>query len=523
MKKKDIIQLVKKIVKEDAYGSATLTTQGAPRTRAVAPAGEDPYTGRVEYPYTVGAKTKNGMMEAGPSNNPYYNNLVKKAKEMGIHVNDLMKSLLKDKSEEEIMQMGYQDLAALAGVEDLSEEGQSWGLEPRQLADSFTFEELEQLYNDNKITKEDLTGAKGYLQAWIDQHPTYLPQRDLTSPKRQRIRDKYLNESPMFGKKEPFTKDYGSKISPEDFKSKIPVGKTVIYGGTRYEVLENTGYVLTLQSTESGKTKTVNLNQFISQGAIKEKTMKKINEKTFGGKGAVDDMKKAPEFNTLQGPEKEDMIKQLQTGGTVSLEEEASAPFVLDSKTIENLKYLTNFRGDEKIEELTGLANYILDNPSPSFEKPGMGETKYAEPDMDDEDKEQDMADIKADMASMMREYIKERGDDNLMEHLDKYRRRAKLMEGATQKLFKLFNAGKTDAEVRTHHLQMNIDMPEAFISKLRNNWEALRKTKLDLTLADKEAEGFETITPATDTVSGMEDGMEEDKKMASGLFNEIE
>ena len=50
-------------------------------------------------------------------------------------------------------------------------------------------------------------------------------------------------------------------------------------------------------------------------------------------------------------------------------EEEASAPFALDSRTIENLKHLTNFRGDEKIEELTGLANYILDTPSPSFEK----------------------------------------------------------------------------------------------------------------------------------------------------------
>ena len=50
-------------------------------------------------------------------------------------------------------------------------------------------------------------------------------------------------------------------------------------------------------------------------------------------------------------------------------EEETSRPFVLDSRTIENLKHLTNFRGDEKIEELTGLANYILDTPSPSFEK----------------------------------------------------------------------------------------------------------------------------------------------------------
>ena len=84
---------------------------------------------------------------------------------------------------------------SISGMPGVWEEGESWGLEPRQLADSFTFEELEQLYNDNKISKEDLNGAKSYLQAWIDQHPTYLPQRDLTSPKRQKVRDKYLNEN----------------------------------------------------------------------------------------------------------------------------------------------------------------------------------------------------------------------------------------------------------------------------------------------------------------------------------------
>ena len=94
-------------------------------------------------------------------------------------------------------------------------------------------------------------------------------------------------------------------------------------------------------------------------------------------------------------------------------------------------------------------------------------------------------------------------------------------MEGATQKLFKLFNIGKTDAEVRNHHLQMNVDMPESFISKLRSNWEALRKTKLDLTLADKEAEGFNQLaTPSVDAPVAT-DGMEEDKKLSSGLFNE--
>jgi hypothetical protein len=56
MKKKDIIQLVKKLVKEDAYGSATLTTQGSPRTGAIAPTDE--------YPFSVRPKrTGTGMME----------------------------------------------------------------------------------------------------------------------------------------------------------------------------------------------------------------------------------------------------------------------------------------------------------------------------------------------------------------------------------------------------------------------------------------------------------------------------
>ena len=67
----------------------------------------------------------------------------------------------------------------------------SSGIETRELADSFTFEELNKLLKDKKISKADYNGAKGYLQSWINMHPTYLPQRDLNSPKRQEIRDRY--------------------------------------------------------------------------------------------------------------------------------------------------------------------------------------------------------------------------------------------------------------------------------------------------------------------------------------------
>ena len=115
MKKKDIIQLVKETVKENTFfGNREQPSQLSTGTKVSVPTDEYPFSKKPK-------RTATGMMEAGPSNNPYYNNLVKKAKEMGIHVNDLMKSLLKDKSEMEIAKMGYQDLAALAGVENLGE------------------------------------------------------------------------------------------------------------------------------------------------------------------------------------------------------------------------------------------------------------------------------------------------------------------------------------------------------------------------------------------------------------------
>ena len=58
-----------------------------------------------------------------------------------------------------------------------------------------------------------------------------------------------------------------------------------------------------------------------------------------------------------------------QLAGIKSLNENENPAYELDKRDIENLKYLTKFRGDKKIEELTGLANYILDNENPRIIK----------------------------------------------------------------------------------------------------------------------------------------------------------
>ena len=155
MKKKDIIQLVKNVVKENTFYGNREQPSTIGSTTAVVPTDEYPFSRRPK-------RTGTGMMEAGPSNNPYYNNLVKKAEEMGIHVNDLMKSLLKDKSEMEIVKMGYQDVAALAGVENLSEFKQPKSFDPD------TIRLVRDMLEDADIYHNDLVGGYDEVSSYLD-------------------------------------------------------------------------------------------------------------------------------------------------------------------------------------------------------------------------------------------------------------------------------------------------------------------------------------------------------------------
>ena len=609
-----------KVVNIDTGKTIDFGIDQAKAEEIVAAAKEDNINAKVvkmESDDDVG-KLKN---EVGPPNDPYFNALVKKAEEMGTHVNDLIKSLLKDKSEMEIVKMDYQDLAALAGVENLSESQGTLSSDMLNYADQYHMELVDTMkgvsthpdkrtggfrilfphYNgpdytgamfgkdvSDKIERSKAAAKAAALKTYT-KFQDQIEDYEITDHSRAGVHGSiHLWIMPKNNMNEDFEKNYGDKIKADDFKNneKLQPGKKVTYLGTSRTIAKNNGFILTLDNGT-----TVNLGQFNQKGAIKEKDMKKITkEKKYAGKKALPDMLKDPDFQTLQGDEKEDAKKDLTLGKSVNLEgegdwdksmgqvnndisknfyddedldnpdedlviigsgyldikskfgerpsqtngeyaaigqkvvdqlhngdkeaalnyiysqinenkeEEVSAPFVLDSKTIENLKHLTNFRGDEKIEELTGLANYILDTPSPSFEKTGMGET-------------------------MMREYIKERGNDNLMEHVDRYNKRARLMEGAWKDMNPMFDNGQTDDEIVKHYITKgvapeNIGKLPTLVAKFRNNWNSVQKIKTDLEILDQEADGLKQSTQPA--VSGMEGGMEEEKTLASGLFNEI-
>ena len=118
-------------------------------------------------------------------------------------------------------------------------------------------------------------------------------------------------------------------------------------------------------------------------------------------------------------------------------------------------------------------------------------------------------------------EYMKERGDSNLMEHMDRHRKRTRLMEGAVKRLFIDFDLGKTNEEIIQDYASKGIQIPDSWISQMRKEWEGFEKMKLNLDIGEKEFKN--AATQIVNNPEGSETGMEppiESKQLASGLSN---
>jgi hypothetical protein len=119
-------------------------------------------------------------------------------------------------------------------------------------------------------------------------------------------------------------------------------------------------------------------------------------------------------------------------------------------------------------------------------------------------------------------EYEALRGQDNLMEHVDKYKKRAVLMEGAMKKFFEMFDMGKTDEEIIQDYAHKGTQVPETFVGKARKQYESLKKMKLELEISEKEYKNSATKivnNPATGEMDGST--TMETKQLTSSLFNE--
>ena len=245
MKKKDIIQLVKKTIKEvGQYQFGNRQGPSSFRTSITAPAGEDSYTGKNEYPFTVKPKrTSTGMMEEEYTAKDQWSDFSNEEKA------EVLDDLGKDGYI--ILQQGYTEYdevlddimkgdnetfdAAILGT-PLNEEFTS----AEQFFNKMSDEEKKEVTSKWTVDGADENIIKSYKEVlnWLR---TYVkPTKDLPSDESQKVLDQtimdYVKEKQL-KEMHDFEKKYGDKIDADNFKNnpKLQPGKIVLYGGTRYE------------------------------------------------------------------------------------------------------------------------------------------------------------------------------------------------------------------------------------------------------------------------------------------------
>ena len=120
---------------------------------------------------------------------------------------------------------------------------------------------------------------------------------------------------------------------------------------------------------------------------------------------------------------------------------------------------------------------------------------------------------------NLIQNYINERKTVDLMRYMDSYKREI-LLEGTVRKLFRKFAKDKTNEEITKEYAQKGVKIPEQFLSKIRKQYENLKKLKLEIDLADQEANNVIIIPTKSPDIQlfDLEPEEEEEKQLSSRL-----
>jgi hypothetical protein len=248
------------------------------------------------------------------------------------------------------------------------------------------------------------------------------------------------------------------------------------------------------------KDQAIAMNKYANDMRITE-----VDTKTYAGIDAIQGIKKDPRFGTLAGDTKIDIEKKLKTGGSVELEGDEN----LNNETMNNTDHEGRMAKSQmyKMKDYVDKLSMMMDDGA---QLPAWVQSKLTK-----------ASDYMSAVFHYL-EYEAVRGQDNLNEHVEKYKKRAVLMEGAMKKFFEMFDMGKTDEEIVQEYSQRGTQVPEAFVNKARKQYEGLKKMKLELEISEKEYKNSATQivnNPATNEMDGST--TMETKQLASGLFNE--
>tara|TARA_R100000805_G_C3616227_1_gene117977 strand:+ start:475 stop:1866 length:1392 start_codon:yes stop_codon:yes gene_type:complete len=121
---------------------------------------------------------------------------------------------------------------------------------------------------------------------------------------------------------------------------------------------------------------------------------------------------------------------------------------------------------------------------------------------------------------ALIAEYWKNRNKGNLMEYIDSYKKTL-LYENTVRKLFRKFNRGESNENITKNYAKKGITIPETFLSKIRKQYENLKKIKLEIDLAEQEAQDVITVPTRVPDLQLFDLEPEEDKQLSSRLYKE--
>ena len=501
----ELKKFIKKIIKEQAYGHATLTTQGAPRTGIRVPTDEYPFS-------AMPKRTATGMFEQEDEpidpdyQGPSYDEVYLKGKLVGI----------KDASEydkDKGQLIIYPDMGEMRW-KSRSSQYIKFGLVEGELQffSAFgmrtSYDELKRAFPELPPMGEssysgfmnvmadhvygtgmavDLDTAKAMVQAMnkgLDaerksQSAFYTREpgsggtgidEELTNNEEEKLKkiEKELNNASKMHKgqakrigkivKEQSIEDLDRKdIEADKGKAKRAIKRIEI---ARQDAMD---------AANQGKSQAT---QGISQ---QEEQLSELNSQ-------IDDKKREYTSNRLSLEKTTKRYKSIpiDTDEEVKLKEEALAEIYTLRDKVKADKQSINDLRKQRNEMSQGIQKSISTQTSqPSVTKQFDQQLRDAKKALNQVGKMQE---------TLLRQYEKERVNVNLMEQMDIYNETTR---GSLKTFFEMFEAGRTTSEVIRHYAKKGIQIPEQFCSKVKKQFESYKKLKLELGFSEQEAKDF--------------------------------
>ena len=511
MKKKDIIQLVKETVKENTfYGNREQPSQLSTGTKVSVPTDEYPFSAKPK-------RTATGMMEGQDA---LSSDMLNYADQYHMELVDTMKGVSTHPDKRtggfKIVFPHYNgpDYTGAMFGRDVSDKIEKSKAAAKAAALK-TVSKFQDQIEDYEITDKSRGGVHGSIHLFI------MP--------------KTMDEAPMFRtdvKQDMAPKEMAGRIKSVFNKvngAKDPV-KTPEWHKNRFKNKYGISFPETLKGIN--KDQALAMNKYANDMKITE-----ADTKTYAGVDAATSMKKDPRYGTLSGDAKIDLEKKLKDGGAVELEENEDDSYYID-QIKRDLEELDDKEANEYLEDLSKAILKLkrLEEDSNFVDHEGRHAKMQLQKAAEYSIKLAKMMDDMTQLPSWVQSKITKASDymsavyhyldyemtssqDNLMENVDKYKKRVVLMESAMKKFFEMFDKGKTDEEIVQDYAQKGTTVPEPFVTKARRQYEGMKKLKLELEMSEKEFRNS-----SEKMVNNAEEGMEyegEEKTLASGLTNE--